>query len=155
MTFAQYVARTIASAVIGFFLLTAGGAHAFADSSECVPACDTASGYYCDNGQCLLNPITVTGSKGTTFAQFVEGTDGTGGLIGLMNTVLVPVIFVLAFLVFIWGIVKYFFIGGADEASRSGGRQFILWGLIGMVVLFSVWGLVNLLLSTLGLTPTS
>jgi hypothetical protein len=88
-----------------------------------------------------------------TFAQFVG--NGSSGLIGAMNTVVVPVIFVLAFLVFIWGVVKYFFLNGSDEGSREEGRQFILWGIIGMVVLFSVWGLVNLLLSTLGLTPTS
>ena len=29
----------------------------------------------------------------------------------------------------------------------------LLWGVLGMVVLVSVWGLVNLLLSTLGIAP--
>jgi hypothetical protein len=86
-----------------------------------------------------------------TFAQFVGS--GSTGLIGAMNTVVVPVIFALAFLVFVWGVAKYFFLSGADENARSEGRQFILWGIIGLVVLFAVWGFVNLLLSTLGLTP--
>lgn len=86
-----------------------------------------------------------------TFAQFVGG--GTQGLIGAINTVIVPVIFALAFAAFIWGLVKHFFIHGSEEKSREDGRSFILWGLIGMVVLFSVWGFVNLMLSTLGIAP--
>ena len=90
---------------------------------------------------------------GTTFRQLVGS--GDTGVIGFLNTVVVPVIFALAFLVFVWGVVNYFFFSEADENKRVEGRQFILWGVIGMVVLFSVWGLVNLLLSTLGLTPSA
>ncbi len=86
-----------------------------------------------------------------TFAQFIGS--GSTGVIGVVNTVIVPVIFALVFLVFIWGVVKHFFISSDDEKSRGEGRQFIFWGIIGMVVLFSVWGFVNLLLSTLGIRP--
>ena len=88
-----------------------------------------------------------------TFAQFVGS--GSSGLIGLLNTVVVPVIFALAFLVFVWGAANYFFFSAGDEEKRKTGRQFVFWGIIGMVVLFSVWGFVNLLLSTLGLTPSA
>ncbi len=84
-----------------------------------------------------------------TFAQFVGS--GTTGIIGAINTVVVPVILALAFGVFVWGVVKYFIFSGADEGNRAQGRQFVLWGLLGMVVLFSVWGLVNILLTTLDL----
>lgn len=84
-----------------------------------------------------------------TFAQFVGG--GPTGIIGIMNLVIVPVIFALAFLVFLWGVMNYFFIHSDDEGKRAEGRQFIFWGIIGMAVLFSVWGFVNLLLSTLGI----
>lgn len=86
-----------------------------------------------------------------TFAQFIG--NGSTGIIGTLNIVVVPVIFSLAFASFIWGIVNYFFLHGAEEAKREEGRQFILWGIIGLVVLFSVWGFVNILLSTLGITP--
>lgn len=85
---------------------------------------------------------------GTTFAQFVTG------IIGIINIVIVPIIFALAFLAFIWGVVKYFFINnGGDEGKIAEGRKFVMWGIIGMVVIFSVWGLVNILLSTLGIMP--
>jgi Type IV secretion system pilin len=87
-----------------------------------------------------------------TFADYI-GTTPTTGVIGLINLVLVPVIFALAFLVFIWGVIKYFIIHGGEETKRVEGRQFVLWGLIGIVVLFSVWAFVNILLSTLGISP--
>lgn len=86
-----------------------------------------------------------------TFAQFIGS--GSTGVIGVINTIIVPVIFAFAFLVFIWGVVKHFFINSGDEKARGEGREFIFWGIIGMVVLFSVWGFVNLLLSTLGIRP--
>jgi hypothetical protein len=86
-----------------------------------------------------------------TFKDFIGS--GTTGVIGALNTVVVPVIFALAFAVFVWGIVKYFFLHGDNESQREEGRSFIFWGLIGLVILFSVWGLVNILLSTLGIAP--
>ena len=86
-----------------------------------------------------------------TFADFVGS--GSTGVIGAINTVIVPIIFVLAFLIFVWGMVKYFFIHGDSETSREEGRYFAVWGVIGMVILFAIWGIVNILLSTLGITP--
>ena len=86
-----------------------------------------------------------------TFAQFIGS--GSTGIIGIINTVIVPLIFALAFLVFVWGVLKYFIFSAGDEGKRSEGRQFVLWGILGMVVLLSVWGFVNVILSTLGIAP--
>lgn len=85
---------------------------------------------------------------GITFAQFIG--DKNTGIIGALNTVVVPVIFALAFAAFAWGVINYFFLNGGNETKREEGRAFILWGVIGMAILFSVWGFVNILLSTLG-----
>lgn len=84
-----------------------------------------------------------------TFAQFVG--NGNTGLIGAINTAVVPVIFTLVFLVFIWGVMNYFFFHGGEEKRREEGRSFMLWGIIGIVILFAVWGIVGILLSTLGI----
>lgn len=86
-----------------------------------------------------------------TFKDFIGS--GTTGIIGLLNTVVVPVIFAFAFAAFVWGMMHYFFLNGGNEEKRSEGRQFAIWGILGMVVLFSVWGFVNILLSTLGIAP--
>lgn len=94
--------------------------------------------------------MDFTGSQQSqTFAQFIGSS--TTGVVGILNTIVVPIILAFAFAVFIWGVVKFFFLNGGNEESRAEGRQFVLWGILGMVVLFSVWGFVNILLSTLGL----
>ncbi|MDB5265765.1 MAG: hypothetical protein JWM39_478 [Parcubacteria group bacterium] len=81
---------------------------------------------------------TATAPSGTTFKTFVYGT-----IVPLGNGV-VSVLFAFALLFFIFGVFKYFFVQGADAKARTDGRSFILWGIIAMVVLFSMWGLVNL-----------
>lgn len=86
-----------------------------------------------------------------TFKDFIGS--GSTGIIGILNTVVVPVIFALAFAAFVWGVVSYFFLHGDEEGKREEGRKFIFWGILGMVVLFSVWGFVNIMLSTLGIAP--
>ena len=89
-----------------------------------------------------------------TFAQFVG--NGSSGIVGVISTVIVPFIGALAFLVFIWGVIKYFFLTNrGDEKELAEGKWFIFWGILGIVVLFSVWGFVSLMLSTLGIAPTS
>lgn len=86
-----------------------------------------------------------------TFRAFIG--DSTSGIVGILSRIAVPTLFTLAFLIFIWGVVNNFFIKGADETSRRKGREFILYGVIGMVVLFGVWAIIGILLSTLGIEP--
>jgi hypothetical protein len=69
-------------------------------------------------------------------------------VIDIINTVLVPLIFALAFIVFLWGVFQYFIAGAADEEKREGGKSLMIYGLIGFFVMVSVWGLVNLLVGT-------
>jgi hypothetical protein len=75
-----------------------------------------------------------------------------GNILYIINDILVPVIFALAFLMFIYGIAKaYIFSGGSEEAVKKG-HSLILWGIIGFVVMLSLWGLVNVVGNTFGLT---
>lgn len=79
----------------------------------------------------------------------------TSGIVGAISSIVIPLIFALAFLAFLWGVFQYFFLHGGEEDKRAEGRQFVIWGILGMVVLFSVWGLVNILLSTFGISPAA
>ena len=85
------------------------------------------------------------------FAQvtslFQAGTEITR----LINTVLVPLVFAIAFIVFIWGIFQYFIAGGHDEEAKEKGRSLMLYGIIGFFVMIAVWGLVNILVNTFDL----
>ena len=57
---------------------------------------------------------------------------------------LVALIISFAVVVFIWGVFKFVSAAG-DEEKRKEGKQFIIWGIIGIAVMVLVWGLVQLL----------
>ncbi len=79
----------------------------------------------------------------------LQGIAGT--ILGLINNVAVPLVFAVAFIVFIWGVFQYFILGADDETKRETGRTYILYGLVGFFVMLSVWGLVNILANTFDL----
>jgi len=55
--------------------------------------------------------------------------------------------FAIALLVFIWGAFTY--IAHADDSTkRSEGGKGMLYGIIGMFIMFSVFGIINLIAST-------
>lgn len=68
-----------------------------------------------------------------------------------INYIIVPVLMAVAFIVFLWGVYKYYILSADNEAERVKGHQFVLWGVIGFVVILSIWGLVNIVAGTLGL----
>ena len=70
-------------------------------------------------------------------------------IIDFIQKTIIPLIMTLALLVFLWGILHYIKNGG-DSSEREQGRQFMLWGIIGLAVMVSVWGLVRILTNTLG-----
>lgn len=71
-------------------------------------------------------------------------------IVQFMNSTLVPLIFAIAFLIFIWGIFKYFILGSDDEGSRETGRTYMMYGIAGFVIMVSVWGIVNLVAEGFG-----
>jgi hypothetical protein len=73
-----------------------------------------------------------------------------GFLISIINRALIPLIFAVAFLLFLWGILQFFFLNGENEEKRKEGRKFIIAGIIGFFIMMSIWGIVNILLGTFG-----
>ena len=59
----------------------------------------------------------------------------------------IPLIIGLAMAMFIWGVVQYV-INTDEEASKEKGKQFMLWGIIGLTVMVGVWGFVKIVGST-------
>ncbi len=65
---------------------------------------------------------------------------------------LVPFFIGLGLVVFLFGIVRYVLAGsGEDKASA---RSIMIYGIIALFVMVSVWGLVNFLGNALGLNNT-
>lgn len=76
-----------------------------------------------------------------------------------LNTVIVqvidPIILLLsagAFVVFLWGLFE-FIRNSADATKREEGRQAIFWGLIGLVVIFGAYGVIDLALRAFTIDP--
>ena len=68
-----------------------------------------------------------------------------------INNTVIPALIALAFLVLVYGIFQNFFLGRDDEEAREKGKQLILYSVIGMLLIVSVWGIVALLSGALGL----
>ncbi len=93
----------------------------------------------------LCVPVIAFAQTSGTGGNFTEVEDFFTLVLNFINGTLVPLVFAIAFLVFIWGVVKFFILGGGDETKRSEGKQLMIWGIIGFVVMVSLWGIVNLL----------
>ncbi len=85
---------------------------------------------------------------------------GAGGVNGLLNQAqdvlarLVPLLISAAVVLFLYGVLTYVLAGG-DEEKREAGRHTMIYGLIAIFVMVSVWGLVNLLRDSLQLNTST
>lgn len=57
---------------------------------------------------------------------------------GLLEIV-VPLIFALSFVVFVWGAFLYFIAGTHDEAGKEKGKSIMLYGILVYAGMFAVW----------------
>ena len=62
-------------------------------------------------------------------------------------TPIVELLALAAFIVFVWGVVLYIRDAG-DDAKRKVGRQHMIWGIVGLAILFSANALVSILQNT-------
>lgn len=65
------------------------------------------------------------------------------------------ILFAIAFLFFFWGVAGLIRSTGEGGEDFEKGKKNLLYGIIGLVVMFSVYGLINLALGTFGLEDTS
>jgi len=69
--------------------------------------------------------------------------------------------FVVAFVLFVWGLFSFFREksgGGDSEGGLEQGKRHMVWGIIGMVIMVSVFGIMRLIVDSLGVngvTPNS
>ncbi|MBI2610199.1 hypothetical protein HYW53_03410 [Candidatus Giovannonibacteria bacterium] len=58
----------------------------------------------------------------------------------------IPILFLIATIVFLWGVVLYITAAGSEDKNKKG-HKYIIWGLVGLFVMVAVWGLVRLITS--------
>ncbi len=102
-------------------------------------------------------PVTTTASSGNGACSTLTS-NGLGGIVDCILYLLDKVVVLL-----MAGAVAYVIYGAfqmiSSEEKRQSGRDTIVYGVIGLFVMVSVWGLVNILSSTFNLrggyiTPT-
>ena len=74
--------------------------------------------------------------------------------IGGFITNLVPVLIGVAVVVFIYGVIKYT-ISGDDEEERKKARSLMIYGIIAIFVIVSIWGLIAILQQLTGTAGTN
>jgi len=67
-------------------------------------------------------------------------------LVDILNLFVIPLLFAFALVIFLWGVYKY--ISSASIEGKEGARVTIIYGIIGLFVMLSAWGLVRVLTST-------
>lgn len=87
-------------------------------------------------GALLFPAITMAQTLGDILVLFTR----------IINA-LMPFIVALAVLFFIWGVFQFVKSAG-NEDERTEGRDKMIYGIIGIFVMVSVWGFVNLLDNT-------
>jgi hypothetical protein len=102
-----------------------------------------------------LNAPTLAPIASATSSDTCENSAGNfQGLVKfiicLINNSIIPLFFAIAIMMFIWGAVKFFIINADEEAQRDQGKQFMIWGIIALTVMTTVWGIVGILGSTFG-----
>lgn len=65
-----------------------------------------------------------------------------------IGTVIIYVLVALAFVYIVWAVVQYLVKGKEGDEARSEAGMKIFWGIVGLAIIVSLWGLVNLLINT-------
>jgi hypothetical protein len=61
----------------------------------------------------------------------------------------IPVLITFAVLYIIFAVVRYIIAG--DDEKKKEGKNMVLWGIGGLFIILSIWGLVNILTNTFSL----
>tara|TARA_B100000745_G_C20137321_1_gene389857 strand:- start:182 stop:1735 length:1554 start_codon:yes stop_codon:yes gene_type:complete len=71
-----------------------------------------------------------------------------------LNNAVIPFLFAIAVLFLVWNIARYFIIEAVNTDSRDKAKRSAIYGVAALVLLVSIWGVVNLLVSGLGLNES-
>jgi hypothetical protein len=75
-------------------------------------------------------------------------------LVDLIINPLILLVFAAGFFYFMWGLVVFLWNSREGEVS-SEGKQHMLWGIVGMFIMVSVYGILTLLTGTFGIDANS
>jgi uncharacterized membrane protein YidH (DUF202 family) len=96
-------------------------------------------------------PYAISALPVVALAQFTDLRSSFEEIVDIINSIVIPLIVGIAGVWFMIGVIKYVTAGESEE-GRKAGRNMMIWGIIALFVMISVWGLVNILVETFGLS---
>lgn len=69
-----------------------------------------------------------------------------------INGYIIPFIIAASIVVFMWGMFQFFVVGATNEEKREKGKQLAIWAVVGLVLMLSLQGIVNLFADAFGFT---
>lgn len=98
----------------------------------------------------LFPVLAMAGGANQTLGNVTTLVQGVGNILRLI----IPMAFALAIIYFFYGVAKY--IGKAgDPKEAAAGKSIMIYGVIAIAVMASVYGIVAYLQSTVGITNTN
>ncbi len=76
-----------------------------------------------------------------------------GKFITVLIDPLITLGFAAALLFFFWGLFQFMVSVSDGQTDNSVGKSHMIWGLVGMTIMFSVGGIINFITSTVGANP--
>ena len=87
----------------------------------------------------LALPMFAYASTGPQLSNIETLINSIARLIGQ----LLPIVVALALLYFFWGLAQFILSSGGDEKAKEVGKSRMIWGIVTLFVMVSVWGLVG------------
>jgi Type IV secretion system pilin len=84
----------------------------------------------------------TTGSTATTFASVIAP------FVANIVSPLIELMFAVAIVLFVWGIVQML-MHGDDATARQTGQNHMIAGLVGIFVMVSAWGIIHFISNTI------
>jgi succinate dehydrogenase/fumarate reductase cytochrome b subunit len=81
----------------------------------------------------------------TTFVGFMTNLDS------MIINPLISLLFALAVVYFLYGVLG-FFMNQENEEKKTEGKRHMLWGIIGIAIMLGVWTILGVLVNTLGVS---
>lgn len=66
---------------------------------------------------------------------------------------LIQFAFIAAFVVFLWGVLEYLRNASSPDARKKG-KDHMIWGILGLVIMVGVYGIMSIIINTFGLSKS-
>jgi FtsH-binding integral membrane protein len=100
----------------------------------------------------IISLLLALSIPSITFAEPLSETSKILSAMGNLVGKAIPIVFALALLLFFWCMAMYIYKSGAEKDE---GKKIMVWGVVALFVMSSIWGLVKFIQVSFGLDITA